>query len=650
MDFLISYQTNQPLKKLLLLFLICLIHLCCIQEKKLGLHTDNSQSLAFLEKITSNDISSVDKLVLIDSALHEQSENVIDTFFLKLILRKSNLLYGLKKKDSAAFYDRLLLQKATKANNTLYQATSSNNIGLDLDEQQKFDSAFYYFNLSKKYSLELGDSLRAARRLLSMAHIQSDFNDHYGAKETVVEALEYLKTTKNTTQISRANDLLGTLNRLLLNFEDAIAYHLASINISDDAVTITGYRNNLALVYRDVKNYPKAISILEDVLQDSILSSNSSRYARVLHNIAYIKWKNGDRDIEPLFLYALTLRKNNGDMRGLVSSYSTVGEYFAESEPAKAKKYLDSCISVSKQLKMPGGEIDALKILLKIQPNSTSIRDRYIFLKDSLSELELKVKTQFAKMKYDDDQEKARLLRLETETAQKETQLAQERAQSILFISLSSILLVSGISFYFLLHQRHKREKLREVYNTEKRISQRLHDGLANDIFSFMTKVENEADFKKNELLDGLENIYSRTREISHENSSIRTSNDFLEELKNLIKNYQGNGITIITKGIEDIDWATLDEQKCVALHRSLNELMVNLKKHSQANLVGLRFSYEKNVIKLNYNDNGIGFPLDIKYGVGLQNTVSRIRGCGGTIKFIPKEKTGAAIEIIVPA
>ena len=601
------------------------------------------------EKIKSSDISSVDKLTLIDSALHKQSENVIDSFLLKLILRKSNLLYNLGGKDSAFFYDRLLFRKAIKANNALYLATASNNIGLDLDEQQKFDSAFYYFNLSKKYSIELGDGLRAAKRLLSMAHIQSDFNDHYGAKETVVEALEYLKSTKNTTQISRANDLLGTLNRILFNFEDAIEYHQAAIKVSNDNVSITGYKNNLALVYRDLHDYTTAISILEDVLQDSILSSNSSRYSRVLHNMAYNKWKNGDKDVEPLFLYALKLRKKNKDQRGLVSSYETVGEYYSKSDPTKAIKYLDSCIWVSKQIKIPGGEVDALRLLQKIEPNNIPIRDRYIFLKDSLSELELKVKTQFAKMKYDDEQEKARLLRLETETAQKETQLAQEKAQSILFISLSSILLVSGISFYFLLRQRHKREKLREVYNTEKRISQRLHDGLANDIFSLMTGIENKGLSNKNELLDGLENIYSQTREISHENSPIRIGKEFLDELKNLIKTFQGNGLTIVTKGIDDIDWEVLSEEKCVVLHRSLNELLVNLKKHGKATLLGLRFSYGKNVIRLNYNDNGIGFPLDIKYGVGLQNTVSRIHGCGGTIKFIPNRRIGAAIEITVP-
>jgi len=636
------------LKKLIPLVSVCIILLCCSRKKQ----ADNALSqneLIFFEKLQSAQIASEVKLDLLDSALQSRTGKSVDTFLLKLILKKSNLLYNLGEKDSAAYYDRLLLRMATKSNNALYMSTSSNNIGLDLDGKQQYDSAFHYFNLSKKHALDSGDSLRAARRLLSMAHIQSDFNDHFGAKETVVEALEYLENSNNTSQISRANDILGTLNRLLLNFEDAIDYHRTAIGISKDDVAITGYKNNLALAYRDIADFPKAIEILEAVLQDSILGRNSNRYARIMHNLAYVKWKNGDENVEPILLYAIRLRKKNQDQRGLVSSYSSMGEFYSRTKPTMAKKYLDSSIWISKKIKMPGGEIDALKTLHRLEPDNAMIRDRYIFLKDSLSQQELKVKTQFAKMKYDDEQEKANVLRLEAETAQKEVQLAQEKTQSVLLLSLSSILLIAGTSLYFLMRQRHKREKLREVYNTEKRISQRLHDGLANDIFSLMTGIENKGDFHKNELLDGLENIYSRTREISHENSPIRIGTEFLEELKNLIRTFQGSGVTIVTKGLDDIDWEVLSEEKCVALHRSLNELLVNLKKHSKATLLGLRFSYGKNVIRINYNDNGIGFPLDIKYGVGLQNTVSRIHGCGGTIKFIPNRRIGAAIEITVP-
>ena len=167
--------------------------------------------------------------------------------------------------------------------------------------------------------------------------------------------------------------------------------------------------------------------------------------------------------------------------------------------------------------------------------------------------------------------------------------------------------MLSGVSLYFVLRQRHKKEKLQEVYNTEKRISQDLHDGLANDVFGLMTKIQS----KNNEnevVLNQLEGIYQTTRQISHENAAIKTGVDFIMELNELISNYQNNDTTIVVKGMRTIDWSQMEEQKCVIIHRSLKELLVNMKKHAQASLVSLQFEKQKNKLIISYTDNGVGF------------------------------------------
>jgi len=53
---------------------------------------------------------------------------------------------------------------------------------------------------------------------------------------------------------------------------------------------------------------------------------------------------------------------------------------------------------------------------------------------------------------------------------------------------------------------------------------------------------------------------------------------------------------------------------------------MINMKKHSSAeSLSGLD---EGNQLKVQYTDDGVGFPTDFRYANGLTNTENRIRCC----------------------
>ncbi|MEP5913943.1 MAG: hypothetical protein ABJ277_10765, partial [Flavobacteriaceae bacterium] len=101
--------------------------------------------------------------------------------------------------------------------------------------------------------------------------------------------------------------------------------------------------------------------------------------------------------------------------------------------------------------------------------------------------------------------------------------------------------------------------------------------------------------------------IYQTTREISHQNATIRTGMVFKDELSTLISSYQHQNTSIITKGIHTIDWSKLDDISCVVVHRSLKELLVNMKKHAKASLVSIQFENQKNKLLIFYTDNGMG-------------------------------------------
>ncbi len=75
---------------------------------------------------------------------------------------------------------------------------------------------------------------------------------------------------------------------------------------------------------------------------------------------------------------------------------------------------------------------------------------------------------------------------------------------------------------------------------------------------------------------------------------------------------------------------------------------MTNMKKHSNANIVSLKFSRLKHEIIINYTDNGIGIQ-ELSPKNGIQNMENRIRGIDGKITFDTDTNRFLKINISFP-
>ena len=152
------------------------------------------------------------------------------------------------------------------------------------------------------------------------------------------------------------------------------------------------------------------------------------------------------------------------------------------------------------------------------------------------------------------------------------------------------------------------------------------------------------------EVLDSLEHIYSRTRDISRENNEINTSGSFEEDLIGNLINSVPKKTKLILKGQEEINWDRIDKEKKIVIHRVLQELLVNMKKHSNASLVAIRFASKAKGIEIGYSDNGKGFDLqNIRSGNGIKNVENRIHSTGGSINFETEAGKGLKVNIQIP-
>ena len=569
---------------------------------------------------------------------------------LQYLIKKSDTFYDEEAYDSAYFYDKKLYEYAQLIKNDSSQGRAAFNLGDYFGEIKKNpDSAFYYYNVAANSYKQAEDSTNVASNLLNCAIIQKDRNDHFGAKETLTEALKYLKNKEDTRTEASIYDQLGTNNQRLENFEDAIKYHKKAIETTNSPNDVIGYNNNLALALIENQDFKQSLKILNELIKDSLSTRKLTRYARILHNLEYARWKyNKEENIEN-FYKALKIRKEQEDSRGLLSSHTNLAEYYLETQPEVAKRHIDTLIKLSKKTKSPQAERDALILLMSLDTLNTKIRDRYILLTDSLNKISLKVKTQFAKLKYDGRLNRERIEKLELETVKNNAQIKEQKLQKAIFISISIFILAFSIAMYFFIRERNRKEQIQTIYSTERRLSKKIHDELANEVYGVMNTVQYNKEDKKEKLLDKLELIYNKTRDISRTYNQDVLEVNFAQQLKDVLTEYHSNNTSIIVKGLHENLFTTFPKHKKETLLLVLQEIMVNMIKHSKASLVVLTFAKVSKEILVTYKDNGVGVNLLKKDRNGLYNMETRIKDIKGKFTFVSQQGNGVKITISIP-
>jgi len=409
------------------------------------------------------------------------------------------------------------------------------------------------------------------------------------------------------------------------------------------------YLNNIALVYVDQGNFQKALNIFENILTKVDRVDEESR-ARFIDNHAYTSWLlDPEKDILEDLELALQIRLQHKDLDGLTSSYNHLSNYFEKNNPAKALNYAIKWRETAQDNASPNSELNALKRIIKLSSveNIKQYTDRFISLNDSLQQTNLKAKNTFAKIRYDEEQNQKEINDLEAQSALQKLETEQIQNQMIILSLGGLLVLVSGGFGFYYLRQKHKKEKIREAHRTESRISKKIHDELANDVYNVMSSMQTIA---PNAMMDRLEHIYNRTRNISRENSSIPTGPNYLPHLLSTLSSTVPNEARLILRGENDINWSSLAPEKKIILYRVLQEIMINTKKHSKASLVAVIFSEEKNYLNINYSDNGMGASMqNLKTGNGILNMENRILSINGKLNFETEQGKGLKILIQVP-
>lgn len=508
------------------------------------------------------------------------------------------------------------------------------------------DLAFKNAFIARQLNLLDGDTSAAARRSFDMADAQIEMGDYPGLQESAAEALQYLNPKTDSIFISAAHNLIGMAYMDQGFNEDAIKEYKQALKFAarkEDSLT---FLHNIAISYKNEKKYEEAISILEKIISSK--EPDSASKSRFLDNLAYTYWlQDSTAQVDSLFFRALAIRERINDPKGMYVSYSHLADYYENRDKDKATWYARASLEKAQESSSVLAEIGALKKLISLSEGREAQKyvDRFVFLHDSVDQANLKAKNYFAKIRLDEKKKQQEINSLE-ELNYKQA-LEAERLQNRNLISsfIAIFIFLAAMLLFFVLRQRNKREKLKEIYLTEKRISKRIHDELANDIYNLMSSLEDETTPESKEKLA---RIYSRTRDISRENSEVDTGSDYLSNLVAIMSSIAGNA-KVILKGEKSVNWQGLAEEKKIVIYRVLQELMVNMKKHSKAQFAAVSFSEQGKWLEINYKDNGIGCESCAKTGNGLNNIKNRIASINGKVNIESEKGKGFKVELRIP-
>ncbi len=496
----------------------------------------------------------------------------------------------------------------------------------------------YYTAQSEKY-LAAHNDYEAIKALRMIAIGQNEIGNTYDSESAAVQAISLIENSPHTDTLIESRvgiyNQLGKIYRASDQFEKAIGAYNLALQFSRRTADSMTLINNKGTIYKDSKKYQKALQQFNLAFQKKNSNLYPQQLARVLDNMGYVQSKLNNPNALPNLNRALQIRDSLHDVMGIFSSNKHLALYYMErGDKQLAQSFSTKAYEAANKINSLSYLEEALS-LFAIMTNDPKIAQLNT-ITDSIAKEKQLAQNKNAYLKYNVEKERKNTMA---------AQLLQEKekGQKLLYMSLGIFATVLAVCIIMILRARHKKEKVRQVYNTEARISKKVHDEVANDLYQVMVKLQ-QSDQNKETLLDDIESIYNKTRDISKENSAVEVSENFTEQLTDLLLSYKSDRTAVITQNISKMNWKAVSNLKKITIYRVLKELMTNMSKHSQAPLVAISFSQNNNKINITYSDNGVG--CKIKNKNGLQNAENRIQTLRGTINFESKPNEGFKAKI----
>ncbi|MFZ6024052.1 MAG: tetratricopeptide repeat-containing sensor histidine kinase [Bacteroidota bacterium] len=507
----------------------------------------------------------------------------------------------------------------------------------------QWDSAFLMFN---RYVNNPDDTLKKGSAYKFMGEMQWYVGDLYGAQESLIGAIHTLdqRNKKHHEELSYVYNILGNVSLDLKSYGDAISYYNKAIYFARGTGFIYDLLNGKATALQKSGNYKGAIVIYDSILV--MQPSDQSLVARIIDNRANSRWlQNRGYPVLPEFWTALKIRVDSQYHQGLNASYAHLADYYAKSNPDSALWYANKMFEKAKSIHSAKDILEAIDKLVSFTRNPVLKEywyQEFKLLNDSLQRSKDTTRNRFAFIRYEVQKNKADNLALQQH-------ITRQRLLTYSVILLAVSIIIGLVAWYRKRRKRIKQEAELSIRDARLNTSRKIHDVVANGLYGIMNELEHSEEIERDPLLTKVEDLYEKSRDISYEELAYTDDTDYDKQIHGLLNEFTNEQTKVFAVGNQPVFWNRVTSVQKNQLLLILREIMTNMKKHSGAGNVVIKFKEDNNTGTINYSDDGKGFPADIEYGNGLHNTVNRIQSLNGDIIFGKSDKAGASISIRFP-
>ena len=518
-----------------------------------------------------------------------------------------------------------------------------------------FDRGSYYFYYGKKdsaflmYSMYVNnpdDTLKKGMAYRYMGDIQWAMGDLHGAQESATGVLQTLDTLdeKHYMELGYTFNLLGDVSLNMKRYDEAIDMYNKAIRFFKGSDFMLEVMNGKATAFQKKGEYKAAIAVYDSIL--SLKPANQKLVARIIDNKARTKWLlDPAYPVLPEFWSALKIRVDSQYKAGLNASYAHLSDYYVNLKPDSALWYAQKMFEQAKENQSPDDILEAIDKLIRLN-GSPLVKEHWYNefkkLNDSLQLSRDTTRNRFALIRYDVQKSKADNLVLQQH-------ITKQRLLTYGVIVLAAVIIIWLSLWYSKRRKRIKQESENAIRNSKLKTSQKVHDVVANGLYGIMNELEHSKAIDREPLINKIEVLYEKSRNISYEDIGSGKSIDYDNQVHQLLTSFANDQTKVIVVGNQPTYWNRISASQKHELQLVLNELMINMKKHSHAKNVVIVFKQEDNKGFINYKDDGVGFDSGSEFGNGLNNTVSRIKSLNGDVNFGKSEKAGVFIAISFP-
>ncbi len=656
------------------------------QTKQLILNNENIDTL--LSRAYNYKIDRKKRIAYADKVSNllknKENDSLIRHYYFKL----SDNYYRLQENQKNLEVCNIVYKMSQTSSDTLGIAKALSYIGDYHDSKFDNDSAYYYYTKAEKTYLSYHSQQDVSRLRYNKALILFYEKDFLGCEIATIEVLKMAKQKKDNRLIY---DCYITLANALDGLNDspkALEYYNKAFDMTNQLKMDSQYLilkaqtyNCIGKVYEKQNNHKQAIAYFKQGLAFDDLKANLPfLYANLINNLAYSKFKIGDKTALAQLKEALQIRESIKNTFGMVSSKINLSEYHLEQkEYVKAYDYANEARLEAHSNKIYEDELKALQLLARIDPKNESFYDdRFIKLTDSLQNNERATRNKYARIEFETEEITSEKNDIEAE----KNKISQQRW---LILGFSTFIILIAILSYITRMQHAKNKELQfekdqqkaneEIYQLmldqqtkieegrqkeKKRISQELHDGVMSkltstrlNLFILSRKTDEETIKKCLTHIEGIQNIEKEIRSISHDLAQdIFTGKDSFKTIVSELFEQQktNSGVDCALEIDDKINWDTVESNTKMHLYRIFQESLQNIYKYAKAKNIAASIALHNSTINVDITDDGMGFDVKkLKEGIGLKNMNSRVKVLQGTIDIESQIGKGTHINLIIP-